>query len=412
MSERRDIVIAGGGMVGISLALLLVARLPASVKITLVEGFPLPSAERSRPRYHPSFDARSTALSFSSRLIYQQLGIWDDIARNAAAIETIQVSNRGRFGSALLRAEEYGWPALGHVVENPWLGQCLATALAASTVEVLSPASVESALAIDGGSRLALSGNVPASLEASLLVVADGAGSTLRKQLGFAAGEKAYGQHALVANVAHAQPHAGCAYERFTSSGPLAMLPLPGIDAAAHRSALVWSLPPARCEQLLQCPQAEFLAALQESFGYRLGRLQQVGERSSYPLALVQAAEQVRSGIVVVGNAAHALHPVAGQGFNLALRALAVLAQTLEEALYQGKSCGELSVLRSYEARQLADQRRTIAFSDRLPSLFASADPLLGVARDFAVSTLDLLPGLKQQFVRYSAGAADLESLP
>lgn len=407
MSERRDIVIAGGGMVGISLALHLAHSLPPGRRICLVEGFSLPGGERGEAAYHPSFDARSTALSYASRRIYEQLGVWEEIARHASPIDTIHVSNRGRFGSALLRASDYDWPALGHVVENPWLGRCLAAALQrCAAVEVLSPATVQSASVSAGGLRLGLAGEAPDSLDADLLIVANGAASGLRGQLGFAAGEKSYEQHALVANVAHAQPHHNRAFERFTATGPLAMLPLPGISGAPQRSALVWSVAPARGDELLAAPDAEFLDSLQREFGYRLGRLVQVGELSSYPLSLVQAAEQVRSGVVVMGNAAYALHPVAGQGFNLALRAVAVLADTLAAADASGEAIGSLAVLRRYEASQRADQRRTVAFSDRLPGLFSHPDLLLGIGRDLALCGLDLLPDLKRQFVRYTAGVA------
>ncbi|MFV8819101.1 2-octaprenyl-6-methoxyphenyl hydroxylase [Haliea sp. E17] len=408
MSEMRDIVIAGGGMVGISLALRLARQLPGERRITLVEGFPLPTDSAQQSAYHPSFDARSTALSYSSQSIFVALGLWDAIARHACPIETIHVSNRGRFGSALLRAADYGWPALGYVVENPWLGRCLASALRASEVEILSPATVETARVIPAGQKLALSGEGPESLETRLLVVADGAGSGLRQRLGFSAHEKSYGQQALVGNVAHAQPHGGRAFERFTANGPLALLPLPGVSGAPHRSALVWTVDPERGSRLRDCAQAEFLGELQEAFGYRLGRLQQVGERAHYPLSLVQSAEQVRSGVVVMGNAAHALHPVAGQGFNLALRAVAVLADTLAEALEQGESCGDLAVLERYERRQRGDQRRTIAFSDSLPGLFSHPGPLLGLTRDLSLAGLDILPALKREFVRHTAGVAAL----
>ncbi len=407
MNGQGNIVIAGGGMVGISLALQLAQSLPPGRGITLVEGFPLPGGGSGEPAYHPSFDARSTALSYSSRRIFEALGVWDAIASHASPIDTIHVSNRGRFGSTLLRAADYDWPALGHVVENPWLGRCLAAALRCQPgVEVLSPANVESASVSASGVQLTLSGEAPASLQASLLIVADGAASGLRAALGVAAEEKSYGQHALIANIEHAEPHGCCAFERFTASGPLALLPLPGIAGAAHRSALVWSMDPVRAETLANCSGREFLTALQEAFGYRLGRLRKAGERTAYPLALVQANEQVRSSVVVMGNAAHALHPVAGQGFNLALRAVAVLAETLAAAVAQGENPGNLSVLHRYEHRQRADRRRTIAFSDRLPALFAHPDPLLGLSRDIALSGLDLLPGLKREFVRHTAGVA------
>ncbi|MAT92575.1 MAG: 2-octaprenyl-6-methoxyphenyl hydroxylase [Halioglobus sp.] len=406
MSERRDIVIAGGGMVGISLALELSRVLPPEISILLVEGFALPAGGGD---YHPSFDARSTALSYSSRLVYEQMQVWDELQQWLCPIEQIHVSSRGRFGSTLLRAADHGWPALGYVVENAWLGSVLASALARNPrVEVCSPARVVAARAAAAGLSLELEGEGAQPLQAGLLLVADGARSSLCRQLGVAHSDKPYAQHALVANIVSARPHAGCAFERFTDEGPLALLPLVPAAAAQQRSALVWTLPPERAASLVDCPQQMFLAELQRRFGYRLGRLRQVGERSVYPLSLVQAAEQVRQGVVVMGNAAHALHPVAGQGFNLALRDVVELARVLAAGVAAGRAPGDLGVLQQYRERQRADQQRTIGFSDRVPALFMHNDPVLGLGRDLALAGLDIAPPLKQAFVRHAAGMAAL----
>jgi len=410
MGQQYDIVIAGGGMVGISLALYLASALPPQTSIALVEGYPFPEPQPGhRADYHPSFDARSTALSYSSRLIYQRLDLWADLQQWLCPIESIHVSNRGRFGSTLMHARDHGWEALGYVVENAWLGASLAQALhRQGRVELISPARVTDASPAGGMTRLSLEGCPYAELDAGLLLVADGADSGLRQQLGLGVSEKPYRQQALVANIGFAEPHSGCAFERFTDGGPLALLPLLGVDNTAHRSGLVWTLAPEEAEGLLACAEAEFLEALQNRFGYRLGRFQQVGQRHAYPLSLVRSDEQVRQGIVVMGNAAHALHPVAGQGFNLALRDIAELAGVLADAAARGEACGALAVLQRYEQRQRADQQRTIEFSDRLPSLFMLADPVMGLARDAALSGLDLLPSLKRVFVNHAAGVAAL----
>ena len=410
MTEQRDIVIAGGGMVGISLAIHLADSLPSDTRICLVERFPFPQpAPGHRPEYHPAFDARSTALSFSSRLIYERLGVWDSLAQWLCPIERIHVSSRGRFGSTVMDALDHHWPALGYVVENAWLGSALIQYLhRQGRVELRSPCRVAGVQSHAAGVQIDLEGDVGGRLEAALLVIADGADSGLREQLGVSVQEKPYGQHALIANLATAQAHHGCAYERFTDAGPIAMLPLPGIEGAQNRSALVWTLPPGEAAQLQAAAADDFLAALQQRFGYRLGRLEAVGERHAYPLALVQSAEQVRHGIVVMGNAAHTLHPVAGQGFNLALRDIAELAEVLAEAVDRGESPGALPVLERYEQRQRGDQQRTIAASDRLPALFMQSDPVLGLARDLALAGLDLMPALKRQFVAHAAGVAAL----
>ena len=410
MKNYRDIVIAGGGMVGASLALQLGAVLPAHISINLVEGFVLPEPlAEGRLEYHPSFDARSTALGYSSRVIYQKMGVWDELQQWLCPINSVHVSSRGRFGSSLLRAQDYAWPALGYVVENAWLGNALIQALyRQGRVEISSPARVIAAAPEGRGMRLQLVGTAESVIDTGLLLVADGVSSGLREQLGVAVEEKPYRQHALVANVAFAQPHKGCAYERFTDQGPLALLPLLASVPGEQRSALVWTMAAAEATHLQACPAAEFLQDLQQRFGYRLGRMLQVGERHCYPLSLLQSTEQVRQGVVVMGNAAHALHPVAGQGFNLALRDVAELAAVLVAGLEEGRAVGDLALLQRYRRRQQQDQDRTIQFSDRLPALFMHADPVLGLARDLALAGLDILPPLKREFVRHAAGMAGM----
>lgn len=407
-----DIVIAGGGMVGISLALQLCAVLPEDVSILLVESFPFPDPDKDPvAQYHPSFDARSTALSYSSRVIYEQLGAWSVLQERCAPIERIHVSTLGRFGNTVLDAQEQGWEALGYVAENAWLGNALIKSLYGQPrVTVNSPAAVVSTEPVNGGLRLALvdgQTELQSTLDTQLLLVADGAESSLREQFGVTVETKAYDQHALIANIATAQHHRGVAYERFTDEGPLAMLPLLPGPEGENRSALVWTLPTERVDALLACSDEEFLRELQSRFGYRLGRLLKSGVRSSYPLSLVQAGEQVRQHMVVMGNAAHALHPVAGQGFNLSLRDVVQLGQTLAEGIAQGESLGDLRVLERYQTRQAADQENTIGFSDRVPGLFMHSDPLLGLGRDLALAGLDILPPLKNAFVRQTAGMAN-----
>lgn len=415
MGDSRDIVIAGGGMVGVSLALQLGAQLPLETTILLVESYPFPEvAEDGMPDYHPAFDSRSTALSYSSRLIYEQMQVWDNLQQWLCSIDSIHVSSRGRFGSTILHASDHQWPALGYVAENAWLGSALIQSLySQGRVEVRSPAQVVGAIPSgDGVCLQLLQGDAESEIDAALLLVADGADSRLCAHLGVEVTQKPYGQHALVANIASAQPHHGCAYERFTEDGPLALLPLLAGPDGEHRSALVWTLPPGQAEQLQACPQEVFVKTLQERFGYRLGRLRQVGERVTFPLSLAQSREQVRQGIVVMGNAAHALHPVAGQGYNLALRDVAELGQTLARGIANGLSPGDLGLLQQYQRRQQPDQARTINFSDRVPALFMHADPVLGLGRDLALAGLDMMPALKREFVRHAAGVAGLGERP
>ena len=429
-------------MVGISLALCLRHRLGAAARILLLESLPLPGAAADfRATYSPSFDARATALSYSSQLIYRELGVWPALAQHSCPISAVHVSEQGRFGSTLLQASDHAWPALGYVIENAWLGNVLLQALHRAGVDTRGSAQVVAARFTRQRTEIELASGQPFS--AALLVVADGADSTLRDQLGIEAQQRDYRQTALVANVGHARAHAGHAFERFTAEGSVALLPLPSAplpsdeappgphktapgahkalrrsDKAAvgggrsdkapgsERSALVWSLPDTEAQQLIQCPDTEFLQCLHRRFGYRLGRLHTVGARHSYPLRRVEAREQLRSGVVVMGNAAHSLHPIAGQGFNLALRDVARLASCLQRAQARGQAPGTLSVLQDYAAQQVPDQRRTGTFSEYLPRLFSRRDPASSLLRNIGLFALDLTPPLKREFVRYTAGLA------
>jgi 2-octaprenyl-6-methoxyphenol hydroxylase len=395
-----DVAIVGGGMVGASLALLL-SSLNLGWRINVIEAFPMTPASDD---LQPSFDARSTALSHSSREIFEMLGLWSTLSPRLAEIKEVHVSDRGHIGNTRLHAAEQNLPALGYVVENQWLGSVLMEALQqAPGVDIIAPAQVASVKAIRGGMQLSLSGTeVSANLQAKLLVVADGAQSRTREMLGIDATTKDYGQVALVANISLQQDHQGVAYERFTDSGPMAMLPLQSIENE-HRSALVWTLPPERAAEMMEASDEVFLAELQDRFGHRLGEFQRVGTRHSYPIRLIASNEQVRSHVVVVGNAAHSLHPVAGQGFNLALRDVAVLANELATSA-DTDVLGQLSVLQNYLKQQQADQKQTILLSDLLPKVFGMDSSPIALARNIGLLALDMVPLLRHQFARLGMG--------
>ena len=395
-----DIAIVGGGMVGASLALLL-SSLNLGWRINVIEAFPMTPASDN---LQPSFDARSTALSHSSREVFEMLGLWSTLSPRLAEIKEVHVSDRGHIGNTRLKAVEQNLPALGYVVENQWLGSVLMEALQqAPGVEVIAPAQVASVKPIRNGVELSLSGpEESANLQAKLLVVADGAQSSTRDMLGIDATTRDYGQVALVANISLQQDHQGVAYERFTDSGPMAMLPLQPVENE-YRSALVWTLPPDRAAEMIEASDEVFLAELQDRFGHRLGPFKRVGTRHSYPIRLITSNEQVRSHVVVVGNAAHSLHPVAGQGFNLALRDVAVLANELA-ASAKGDALGQLSVLQNYLKQQQADQKQTILLSDLLPKVFGIDSSPVALARNLGLLALDTMPLLRHQFARLGMG--------
>lgn len=385
------IAIVGGGLVGASLALALQqgGALDRGWRISLIE----PHAPGDG--FQPSYDARCSALSWGTRLIYQRLGLWPAIAERAEPITRIHVSERGRFGATRLDAAEEGVPALGYVVENAWLGHCLWQALHGEAgIDWRCPARVAAVQAQTGGYRLTLDDGSP--LDCELLVLADGGRSDLRRQLGIHVRRTPYGQTALIANVSPAEAHAGEAFERFTSDGPMALLPLP-----EQRCALVWTRPDADAARLAALDERAFLAELQQAFGYRLGTFGKVGARHSYPLALLEAEEQVRRHLVVIGNAAHGLHPIAGQGYNLSLRDVMALAETL---LQDGAPLGDLACLQGYLTRQRLDQTLTVGFSDRVTRLFSHDRGGLAQARHLGLLALDLLPPAKHWFARQAMG--------
>ncbi|VXC84361.1 2-octaprenyl-6-methoxyphenol hydroxylase, FAD/NAD(P)-binding [Pseudomonas sp. 8Z] len=384
-----NLAIIGGGLVGASLALALqeTAR-QRGWRIALIEPFAPGNA------YQPSYDARSTALSYGSRLIYERLDLWQAIAQRAEPILQIHVSDRGRFGATRLQAIEEGVPALGYVVENAWIGHCLWQALDPDVVQWHCPAEVSAMRQIEAGYRLQL--NDGSSLDCQLAVLADGGRSGLREQLGIAVSQTPYGQSAIIANVSPLEAHRGQAFERFTDDGPMAMLPLDG-----NRCALVWTRTGADAERLMNLSERAFLDELQQAFGYRLGALRQVGTRHLYPLALVEAQEQVRPNLVVLGNAAHSLHPIAGQGYNLSLRDTQALAEVLSDSQ---AALGDYAMLQRYLQRQQLDQQLTVGFSDRVTRLFSTAQPLLAAGRNLGLLGLDLLPPAKRWFARQAMG--------
>jgi 2-octaprenyl-6-methoxyphenol hydroxylase len=387
-NDRYDVVIAGGGMVGASLALALQ---PLGLRVAMVE----PVARHAGSQ--PSFDDRSTALSRSSQRMFEALGVWDAIEEAAAPITAIHVSDRGRFGFAHIDAEEQGVEALGHVVINRVLGGVIADALnAGDGPDVLCPARIvearlgpeQATVGLDDGRTLA----------ARLLVAADGAASAVRSMAGIAVRKTDYGQRAVIGNLRTGKPLAGRAYERFTEAGPLAILPVAG-----ERAAFVWNVPEADAERRLGLGDAAFLAELQRVFGYRLGEFSHVGERASYPLMLTRAARLTAQRVVLVGNAAHGLHPAAAQGFNLGLRDVAALCDCLADA---PGDAGAATLIGRYAAWRRRDQQKLVRFTDGLVRLFGSASPPLRVARGVAMAGFDLVPGVRRLFARHTMGLA------
>jgi 2-octaprenyl-6-methoxyphenol hydroxylase len=407
-----DILIIGGGMVGASLGVAL-GTLP--LRVGLIEAIEFESTAQ------PSYDDRTVALSYGSKRIFESLKIWDRLEASggrsrhpafrdtdtslcgATPIQRIHISDRGHFGFARLDAAETGVAALGYVVENRALGQALKLALAETkNLTFICPATVEDVAFTESAASVTFrrDGKLE-TLNARLVVAADGGTSPVRNKAGIEARRTDYRQTALVTNVTPERPHRNVAYERFTNSGPLAFLPM-----SENRCAVVWSLTPEKAEALLALDDARFLAALQEQFGTRLGRLLRVGKRAAYPLALTKVSEHIRPRLVLIGNAAHTVHPVAGQGFNLGLRDVAVLAQVLNEAQRTGRDLGELAVLEGYADWRKRDNLAISTLTDGLVRTFSNDLAPLSFARNLGLVAVDLIPPAKRALLHLSMGLA------
>lgn len=392
-----DVLIVGGGLVGSLLANAL-GRLP--LRVVLAE------ARRVDALEQPSFDGRSTALANGSQRVLEQLGLWAGLRHKAQAIVGIHIGERGRFGAARIDAREERVPALGYTIENASLGEALWEPLAVQKAfTCLAPAEVQD---FDTGPQSVtaqiLVGGQMQAVTARLMIAADGARSRLREALGIAARVDDYAQRAIIVNCTTAEPHRGLAFERFTPEGPLAVLPL-----TRDRVAVVWTLPAAIAERMLALDDDAFRAALQTAFGYRLGTFRRIGRRDSHPLARVQSEAVVGERSLLIGNAAIALHPVAGQGFNLALRDVAALAEVLADGLADGADdfdAGAAVLLDRYRQWRAADQRKLARFTHALVHGFGAGLPGLGAARGLSLAAFDLVPGAKSLLARHTMGLA------
>lgn len=385
MTARFDVLIVGGGMVGASLA---IALKNSGLRLGLIEAQPLKSNSQ------PSFDDRGIALSYGSQRIFQSMDLWPDIAPFATAIKHIHVSDRGRFGVTRLSAERQRVPALGQVLTARELGQTLNQHLQQiNALDLFCPASVTALKQQPDHVDIVLDNEQ--TIQTRLVVAADGRDSTIRQLLGLGAWQQHYEQVAVTANISTDKPHQGMAYERFTDTGPMALLPM-----SENRSSLVWTVRSGQEQALLDASETEFLSQLQQRFGYRAGRFVRVGQRHSHPLSLMQADMPVQNRIVFIGNAAHSLHPIAGQGFNLGLRDVAVLADVLHDA----DDCGSMEQLHQYREWRQQDQDQVIKATDKLVKLFSNDLSLLGHLRGAGLALLDALPPLKQGLADRSMG--------
>ena len=389
--QSFDVLIGGGGMVGATLALAL-ARNP-SLRIGLAETHNIGDTTQAA-----HYDDRTVALAHGTRLILEQLDVWQSLQAHCEPIVDIHISERGRFGATRLNAREEGVPALGYVIENRLLGNAVIERLQGCKNVVLL-----------GGYKLgslqqcndhvvvnAKAGDNAVSLKARLLVAADGAQSSLREMAGIKAQQRDYHQHAIIANVSAEQGHNNIAYERFTDTGPLALLPMPN-----NRCSMVMTVNSTQLDGLMQCDEQAFLAVLQERFGQRMGRFTRVGKRSHFPLKLITAEKHSAGRVLLIGNARHNLHPVSGQGFNLAMRDVGVVTELINT---DGCDPGAPELLAVFGRRRRGDHQTIEKMTDTLARLFLPRFLPLSHARAAGLIVTDLLPPVRHLLARQSMG--------
>ena len=398
---QQEVIIVGGGMVGLSLALML-AKQNIAVKLLEAIKYPNYDDENLAP-YHSSFDARNSALSRRTVQIYQELGLWSALQEHATPILEVNITEQGSFGKARLKAEQEKVESFGQVIENAWLGRVLLTEVQKQPfIELIDGVQVtqltqDADMAYIEASR----GEEQLSLQAKLVIAADGRDSFCRKALGIGASEHDYDQVAIVTTVQTSKPHNHVGFERFSSLGPLALLPLPG----EYRRSVVWPVKKGtEGEWLGDENDQHFLDALQETYGDRAGKFQKTGKRFSFPLSQVLAEKQAVGRVVLMGNAAHTIHPVAGQGFNLCMRDAHVLVRYLTEQIAQNADLGDAEMLQAYEASRLTDQQRVIKFCDSVVRGFSNSNPILKFIRNTGLVAFDTIPGIKPLVANYAMG--------
>lgn len=402
-----DIAIVGGAMAGATLALGLaeLAKQQASIggnapiKIALIEAHK-PSNE------HPGFDARSIAISHGSIFELKQLGLWQHLDPLATPISNIHVSDRGHFGMTELNSESLHLPYLGQVVELEAVGNKLFSLLEKSDIALYCPSRLHSVEARIDSQLLTLEDGQ--QISAKLVVAADGVNSKVRQAFKQPLEQVEFGQSAIIANIHTEQPHQGWAYERFTQTGPLALLPMAD-NKGDSRLSLVWALPPEEAERLLTAPKSEFIDKLQQAFGYRAGRFVDVGNRFSYPLTLSYMPRPIYHRTVFLGNAAQTLHPIAGQGFNLGLRDVVCLIEVLKQVLANpegqaGQDVGSSELTHLFLERRKTDRQGTMNSIEFLVRGFSNDYWPLVVGRNLGLRLLSWFPPLKAPVARRAMG--------
>jgi len=397
-TQTFDIAIVGAGAVGGALACALAQ---SGFRIALVEKTAVSAKQQ------PAFDERHLGFSRSTRVALDGLGLWQAMAGRAVAVSRIHVSSRGRFGSVMMDARDEGLDALGYVLPAREIGRVLHGAIAQQPdIHMFAPAELISADTDQDAATLEIEQDgQPLTIRADLLIGADGAQSQVREQFAIGSTRWEYDQSAVIANLDVDRLEPGLAYERFIDQGAIALLPR---NESGY--AVICSVANSRADQLMQMSDAAFAAEMADCMGGRIASIARVGQRHRFPLALVRANEAVRNRLVLIGNAAHFIHPVAAQGFNLSMRDVAALVEVLVRAREVGKSPGDIHVLSEYADWRKQDERIMVAFTDGLIRLFTN--PLLPAAllRQQGLLALRYFPPLRHLFTRAVTGRLGRQS--
>ena len=394
MQHEYDVVIVGGGMVGASLACAIA---PTNLSIALIESIALKEDQQ------PSYDDRGISLSPSSKRILEYLDVWDDIYTNATPIKNIHVSNQGRFGFTHLTASELNVPELGHVVIAKSLGHALHKKLSHfKNIKILCPIKLQNFERKNSKISLELlSSKGTKVIDTKLLIGADGSHSKVRSLANIEINKNDYKQTAIVSNITTQKPNQNTAYERFTSHGPIALLP---IDK--NRSVLVFTTHSNEANQYLSMPDNEYIKIIEKEFGRRLGEICKLEKRCEYPIFFIEAKTQYQENIVLIGNSAHTVHPNAAQGFNLGLRDVAGLAECITNGLNRNLAIDDIDILKRYIDLRSADQKNVIDFCNSIANCFYNKSFILNSCANAAMISFDCVPELKSLLLKRAMGVA------
>lgn len=388
--QQYDIVIVGGGLIGMSMAAAL-ADAPCSVLLL--------EQNKVAPVNANMLDLRTTGLTRSSEKVFSYIGLWEKLNKHATPIERMDISEQGNFGAARIDSHEHRLCPIGYMVPNHVLITVLSEQVQQqNNLTVLAPASLQSLESEENGHMLEIDcGGEKMMCHAGLVIGSDGGNSKVRSLLGIDSEHKHYKQKAIVTNVRPQLEHNNVAYERFTAHGPLAVLPIP-----ENHCALIWTQPEDKADHYLEVDDATFLQELQTAFGFRLGKFLEVGKRSAYPLSLSVSNQLTRQRAVLIGNAAQAVHPVAAQGFNLGLRDVQTLAEMLKQENFDFQALP--SLLQRYQTLRMPDRKHVIRLTDGLTKLFAPQIWPMKLARSLGVRIIGSSPLAQRSILQRNLG--------